>query len=156
MVQRVAYVLLVAALVSAGGSAPFAHVHPRGPDHTAFQPDTARQPDEARLDSHSAHQQGHRHRHAQGQGAHWHLTGRQAADAPGLTTRIGSPHHHPVAVSTVAVERLSVRGGATPALAEVWAAGTVPDPPGRPVPVAANARPNPPPRILLAARAPPR
>ena len=49
MVQRVAYVLLVAALVSAGGSAPFAHVHPRGPDQTALQPDTARQPDEARL-----------------------------------------------------------------------------------------------------------
>lgn len=150
MVQRVAYVLLVAALVSAGGSAPFAHVHQRGPDHTALQPD------EARLDSHSAHQQGHRHRHAQGQGAHWHLTGRQAADAPSLTTRIGGPHHHPVAVSTVAVERLSVRGGATPALAEVWAAETVPALPGRPVPVAANARPNPPPRILLAARAPPR
>ena len=152
MIERFAYVLLIVALVSAGGSAPFAHVHPQSPDHTALQPDTAPQPEEARAHSHSAH----RHRHHQGQGAHWHLRGRQAADGP-ATTLVGNRHHHPttVAVATVAVERLGVRGGATPALADVWEAGTVPDPPGRPVPVAANARPNPPPRILLAARAPP-
>ena len=156
MIERFAYVLLIVALVSAGGSAPFAHVHPQSPDHTALQPDTAPQPEEARLDSHSAHRQGHRHRHAQGQGAHWHLTRRLAADGPGTTTRVGNPHHHPVAVLMVAVERLSVGGNTTHALADVWQAGTGPDPPGRPVPVAANARPNPPPRILLSARAPPR
>ena len=149
MVQRVAYVLLVVALVSAGGSAPFAHVHPQAPDHTAPRPEKARR------DSHSAHRQGQRHRHAQGQGAHWHLTERQAADGPGTTTRVGNPHHNSVAVSMVAVQRLSVGGNATPALADVWQPGTVPDSKGRPAPVAANARPNPP-RILLSARAPPR
>ena len=152
MIERFAYVLLIVALVSAGGSAPFAHVHPQSPDHTALQPDTAPQPEEARAHSQSAH----RHRHHQGQGAHWHLRGRQAADGPATTTLVGNPHQRAsVAIPTVAEKRPGGDDGATPALADVWEAGTVPDPPGRPVPVAANARPNPPPRILLAARAPP-
>ena len=151
MFQCVAHVLLVVALVSAGGSAPFAHVHPHGSHHTAPPPE------EARADSHSAHQQ--RHRHAQGQGAHWHLSGRQAADGPATATLVPNAHQNPpvaVSVSMVAVERLGVRGGGTPALAEGWEAGTVPDPPGRPLAVAAKAGPNnPPPRLRLVARAPP-
>ena len=142
MFQRVAHVLLVVALVSAGGSAPFGHVHP--PSHHP----TAPQPEEAQAHHHAAHHQG--------QGVHWHLTGRQAPDKPGTTTLVGNGHHHAaVAVATVAVDRPTVRGGATPGLAEVWEAGTVRVGQGRPVPIAANARPNPPPRILLVARAPP-
>ena len=142
MLQRVAHLLLVVALVSAGGSAPFAHVHRHGHDHTAPQPG------EARAHSHAAHHQE--------QGAHWHLTGRQAADRPGTTTLVGDQHHHAaVAIAAVALQRPSVRDAATRALVEVWEAGIVPALQGRPVPVATNARPNPPPRVLLAARAPP-
>ena len=142
MIHRVAHLLVAVALVSASGSTPFAHVHPDGPHRAA--PRATDAPDH----SHSGHHQE--------QGAHWHLTGRQAADRPGSTTLDGDRHHHAsVAVATVAVERPSVRGGPIPALAEVWENGVVPDPPSRPTPVAANARPNPPPRIVLAARAPP-
>lgn len=139
MPQRVARGLLVVVLVSAGASAPLAHVHPAGHDHAALSPE------------------GHSHAaHHQEQGAHWHLTGRQVPDGPGIPARVGNRHHHAaVAVATVAVERPSVRGGGTPALLEVWEGGTAPDGQGRSVPVAANARPNPPPRILLVARAPP-
>ena len=144
MFQRVAHVLLVAALVSAGGSAPFAHIHP--PDHQNAAPE----PDEAL--AHSAP----KHHHHQSQGAHSHPTERQTADGTGSTTLVGNPHHPPpVPIATVAVERLSVRATATPALAAVWAPDSAPVPPNRPVPVAANARPNPPPPVALAARAPP-
>ena len=142
MLQRVTHLLLVVALVSAGGSAPFAHVHRHGHNHAAPQPG------EARAHNHAAHHQA--------QGAHWHLAGHHAADRPGTTTLVGDRHHHAaVAIVAVAVERPSVRGGATRALVEVWEAGIVPAPQSRPVPVATNARPNPPPCILFAARAPP-
>ena len=142
MIHRVVRVLLVGTLVSAGGSTPFAHIHPRGHDHGAPRAGDA-----------PAHSQSAHH---QGQGAHWHLTGRHVPDAPGTNT-LGDtrPHDASVALPTAAVERLSVGVGATPALVEMWAAGIVPDPSGRPMPVAANARPNPPPRIVLGARAPP-
>ena len=142
MIHRVVRVLLVGVLVLAGGSTPFAHVHPHGHDHG-----TPRAV-EARAHSQSAH--------PQGQGAHWHLTGRQAADTPGTNTLVGARQHHTsVALPTVAVECPSIGVGATPALVEVCEAGIVPGPLGRRVPVAANARPNPPPRIILGARAPP-
>ena len=144
MIHRVVRVLLVGALVSAGGSTPFAHVHPHGHGHGAPRAE------EARAYSQSAYHQG--------QGAHWHLTGRQAADTSGTNTLVGARQHHAsIALPTVAVERPSVGVGATPSLVEVWEAGIVPDPPapGRRVPVAANARPNSPLRIVLGARAPP-
>ena len=142
MIHRVVRVLLVGTLVSAGGSTPFAHVHPHGHDHGA--------PRAGEAPAHS------RSAHHQGQGAHWHPTHRHVADAPGTTT-LGDirQHHASVALPTAAVERPSASVGVTPALVEVWAAGIVPDPPGRHVPVATNARPNPPPRIVLGARAPP-
>ena len=142
MSYRVVRVLLVWALVSAGESMPFAHVHPHGHDHGTPRAE------EARALSQSAHHQG--------QGAHWHLTGRQAVDTPGTDMLVGvRQHHSSVVLPTVAVERPTVGVGATPALVEMWEAVIVPDPPVRPVPVAANARPNPPPRIVLGARAPP-
>ena len=152
MLHRVARVLLVVALVSVGGSAPLAHAHPHGHAHSAARPE------EARAHSRSAHPHRHPHRHPHhpGQGAHWHLTGRQPADTPGTHTLAGDRHHHAaVALATVAVERPSVRAGATPSMVEVRKAGTLPDPPGRLMPVAVNARPDPPPRIVLSARGPP-
>lgn len=144
MFQRVAHVLFVAMLVSAEGSAPFAHIHPS--DHQ----DAAPEPAEAL--AHSAPE----HHHPQSQGAHSHPTRWQTAEGPGSTTLVGKPHHSPpVPIATVAVERPSVRAAATPALTAMWAPDSVPVPPSRPVPVAANARPNPPPPVTLAARAPP-
>jgi hypothetical protein len=140
--RRLAYVLLVVALVSSGGTAPFAHVHAHGDVHDATQPDEAQ-----------AH--GHTEHHTD-QGAHWHLTTRRAAAPPDTTAVVGMRYHHTqVAVATVAIERPGVRVGSTPALSEAWQVGIVPVLPGRPVPIDANARPNPPPRIVLAARAPP-
>ena len=143
MIRRLAHALLVVALVSSGGTAPFAHMHAHG------DVDVATQPDEAQPHGHSDHHTG--------PGAHWHLTTPQAAASPGATSLVGIRHHHTqVAVATVAIERPVVRVGGTPALSEAWQVGIVPDLPARPVPIDANARPNPPPRIVLAARAPPR
>ena len=76
--------------------------------------------------------------------------------APGTTTLVGDRRRHlSVAQLDDAVARPSVRVGTTPALVEVWEARIVPDLPGRAVPVAGNARPNRPSRVVLAARAPP-
>ena len=142
MFHHVAAMLLVVALTSAGGSASFAHIHPHGHDHDAPLPEEAQ-----------AHNQSAHHR---GQGAHWHLNGRHAADSPGTDTLAGDRHHHAsVSFATVAVERSTVLVGATSALVEMREAGLVPAPPARPIPVAANTRLNPPPRVILAARAPP-
>ena len=142
MIDFVARLLLVVALVSASGSAPFAHIHPHGHDHGAV-----------RLDDAQARNQPAHH---QGEGGHWHLTGHHAADTPGTNTLVGD-QHRPISVTleTNAIERPTVRIGTTPALVEVREAGIVPAPPARPVPVAANGRPNPPPRTVLGARAPP-
>ena len=73
--------------------------------------------------------------------------------APGTNTLVGDRLHHQLA--TVADVRPSVRVGATSALVEVGEAGVVPELPGQPVTVAANTRPNRPPRVVLSARAPP-
>ena len=76
--------------------------------------------------------------------------------ALGTSTLVGDRHHHlSAALETVAVARASVRVGATLALVELREAGVAPDPPGQPVPVAANTRPSRQPRVVLAARAPP-
>lgn len=76
--------------------------------------------------------------------------------ALGTNTLVDDRHRHlSVAQLDDAVARPSVRVGATPALGEVWEVRIVPDRPGRAVPVAAHARPNRPPRVALAARAPP-
>ena len=142
MLQRVAGLLLVIAVVSAGASAPFAHVHPRGHDHEAL-----------RLDDVPARGPAAHHHDP---GAHWHLTGGQAADTPGTSALVGNRHHHDsVALATVAVARPGIRVGAAPALVAVWEAAIAPDSAGRPVPIAATDRLTPPPRIGLAARAPP-
>ena len=133
MTCRVVGVLLVVALVLARGSVPFAHVPPnrRSPWQRELVGGCQGSADElARV-----------HRHGQ---------------ASGTTTLVGDRRHHlSVALATVAVAHPSVRVGATFAVAEVWEAGIAPDFPDQPVPVAANTRPNRPPRVVLAARAPP-
>ena len=131
MIHRVTGVLLVVTLVVAGGLAPFTHM-----------PRNRRSPRQRLLvglgESRVAkpvHPQGH---------------------VPGTNTSVGDRHHHrSVAQPDDAVARSRVRVGTTPAVVEVWEAGIVPDLPARPVPVAVHARPNRPPPVVLAARAPP-
>ena len=133
MNHRVASALLVVALVLASGSALSAHVPPnrRSLRQRELLGDCQRGVNEI---------------------ARVHLHGQ----ASGMTTLVGDRHHHlSVALATVAVAHPNVRFGATPALVGVWEARIVPDLPGQPVPVAANARPNRPPRVVLPARAPP-
>ena len=133
MNHRVASALLVVALVLASGSALSAHMPPN--------------------------RRSLRQRELLGgcqcgvnEFARVHLHGQ----ASGTTTLVGDRHHHlSVALATVAVAHPNVRVGATPALVGVWEARIVPDLPGQPVPVAANDRPNRPPRVVLPARAPP-
>ena len=142
MLRCVAHMALVVALVSAGGSAPFAHVHPSSLNHTTALPG------EAQAHGHSGHHDA--------QGAHWHLTGRPPPERSGTSTLVADQHHpRVVPVATLAEARPGVRDTATPALAEVWLAGTAPELSGRPVPVAAESRPNPPPPPVVAARPPP-
>ena len=127
MIHRVASVLLVVALVLAGGSEPSRHMR-----------QTRRSPRRELVGGAVA--------------AARHLHGYAA----GTNTLVGDRHHHlSVPLATVAVAHPNVRVGATPALVGVWEARIVPDLPGQPVPVAANARPNRPPRVVLPARAPP-
>ena len=93
--------------------------------------------------------------HVHGQGSHWHPDGDQTADRP--SSAASGEHHHDSTVSlvTVGIERSGVRVGITPALIEMREARIVPDPLEGWAPVASNARPNPPPPRILAARAPP-
>ena len=80
MPHRVARLLLAAALVWSGASAPFAHVHAHGPEHRTSPAHGGG------LDAHCAH-----HR---GGGAHWHLPeGPPAAERRGGGGR-GGPMHH--------------------------------------------------------------
>lgn len=146
MIHRVAHALLVVVLVLTGGSAPFAHVHARV--LTADASAHGASGDAGTVHRHAAHQQG--------QGAHWHSRARHATGASDAATRV-SDDTHPAAVSfpTVAEEPSSPHVGAPSALNTVWLTDVAPDPVGRSLPIAANARSNPRSHIVLAARAPP-
>ena len=149
--RRVAHALLVVAFVSTGGLAPFAHVHVSGADHDSG--------DHGAPGEHGASVHGDEaHQHHQGRAAHWHVPVRHAAVTRDAPPRVGTaPHDHAaVPLPTVAEDRPSTRAGATPALVAVWQAGAAPQPIERPSRVAATARSNPPPRLALGARAPPR
>ena len=141
MIDRIASMLLAVALITAGSSTPFAHLHPQGEGLGVERP--------GRVHDHT--QSAHEH----GQGTHWHPVGSQTVDRQ--SSAVSGKRHRDVSVSldTVAVERLGARVGFTPALAEAWEARVVPDPLEGSVTVASNARPNPPPPGILAARAPP-
>ena len=140
MLQRIARLLLVVALVSSGATAPFLHVHAHGAHHGASHA--------GRADEHCAHH------HAEG--AHWHLGGSPAPRTGGaLATGAASHQHAAVALSAVAVETASAGLDAPRAVVDAPASAV---PAGRGdlrARVAADAGPDPPPLILLAARAPP-
>lgn len=141
MTARVASILLAVVMVMAGSSASFAHLHPHGEDHGAERSRSIQD------HSSSAHEHGQR--------SHWHPLNSRTAGHPS-TMVSGQHHHHPsISLVTVAVERPMVRVGLTGAVATLWEAGIGLDHRSRPVPVASNAQPNPPPPTLLAARAPP-
>ena len=142
MLQRIARLLLVAALATSSASAPFAHVHAHGHGHGVSSSHREG------IDEHCAHH------HAEG--AHWHLEGSQAADTGGVLATGAAPHRHAaVTLSSAAVETSSVGGGASFALVDAPESGIPAGPAGMRAPVASDAGPDPPPLILLATRAPP-
>lgn len=141
MIDRVASIVLAVVMVIAGSSASFAHLHAHGEDHGAERSGSVQD------HSPSAHEHGQR--------SHWHPLDSRTAGHPS-TMVSGQHHHHPsISLVTVAVERPIVRVEITSAVATLWEAGIVLDHRSRPVPVASNAQPNPPPLKILAARAPP-
>ena len=130
VIYRVAGVLLVVALVSTGGSDPFARV-----------PQNRRSP---------------RPRLVVGGGGSSVAETQQHGHAAGTHSFEGDrPSYLSVTLATVTVAPPSLHIDASPALAELHGAGMVPELPGHPVSVAANTRPHRLPLVRLAARAPP-
>lgn len=139
MVQRLALLLLVVALVSSGASAPFAHVHP--PDRHDHGP--------AAIQVHS-HSSTH-----DSDDAHWHVRGQEAHSA-GEFRRFGSSHRHvSVVLAAVAVGHSTTSADAAPTLVKDRQAVVRPDLWGRYLTVPLSRLPNPPPRVGPSARAPP-
>lgn len=153
MTQRLAFLLLVVALVSSGASAPFAHVHP--PDRHDHGPTPIQ------IHSHSSD---HDHDH-NGDDAHWHITGQETHSADnlqrfgshqGLAVALGeSGRHVSVALAAVAVERPTASADAAPSLVRSRQAGIKPDQRGRHLSAQLSHLPNPPPRVGQSTRAPP-
>ena len=140
MLSHVVRVFLVIAVVSTAGMGSFAHIHPTG--HGSQQPEGSRTHD------HSAHDRS--------SGAHWHLTGLEATEKPGTIRLAGNLHRHAsVRVEVLAVDRSSVRIGATSPLVEAWWADIVPMPSAWRLSIVTKASPDLPPPIVLPARAPP-
>ena len=139
MVQRLALLLLVVALVSSGASAPFAHVHP--PDRHDHGP--------ASIQVHS-HSSNH-----DSDDTHWHVRGQEAHSA-GELGRFGSRHRHvSVALAAVAVERSTASADAAPSLMTDRQSVVESDEWVRRLTVPLSHLPNPPPRVGQATRAPP-
>lgn len=140
MLHRIARLLLVVALVSSGATAPFLHVHAHGADHGGSHAEEA--------DEHCAHH------HAEG--AHWHLGGSPAPRTGGAFATDSASHRHAaVALSAAAVETVAAGLNAACALVDAPESAVPAGPGGMRARVAADAGPDPPPLILLAARAPP-
>lgn len=144
MRKGIAHVLLVAVLASSGASAQFRHVHAHGATHHPGHGAPSSHGDE--LDEHCAHH------HTQG--VHWHAAGKGAADAEAELAAAGHGHAA-VTLSAVAIEVSPVRLDAPAAQLEAPEAGTVPGPRSLHAPVDPTAGPDPPPRAVDAARAPP-
>lgn len=140
MPHRIACVLLAVALASSGVTAPFMHVHAHGAAHPASHGDG--------IDEHCAHH------HAEG--AHWHPPGSAAPDGGGALATAGAGHRHAaVALSAAAIESSSTDVGLSLAPIEGPDAGAPPIERGARTPVDPTAGPDPPPRAVGAARAPP-
>ena len=143
MIQFVWRLLLIVALVSASGSAPFAHVHP---------------------DIHAHGSPEHRHDQVQGDSSHdhertthWHLTNQQANDPSNTTTLYaGLDHDVSIATNTLAVKRSSDRGNITPPVnLEVRKFNASASLTSQPLRVASDSRPQPTARFVPDNRAPP-
>ena len=141
MSDRVVCMVLAVVLVIAGGSAPFAHVHPHG------EGDGVDQRADVGVNTSPPHD------HARG--AHWHPVGSHAAERLAITISRGHHRHLSVPLDALAVERPNVRIGVAPALVETWTAQVMLDPPFQSASVGSNARAQPPPSRLVTARAPP-
>ena len=141
MLQRIARALLAVALASSGATAPFMHVHAHGSAHGASAHGDG-------IDEHCEHH------HAEG--AHWHPAGKAPADDGGAPAAAEAGHRHAaVALSAAAIESLSTGVGPFPAAVEAPEAGAPPIERGVRAPVDSTAGPDPPPRTVAAARAPP-
>ena len=142
MLHRIVHLLLVAALVFSGASAPFMHVHAHGSGHGSSSAHG-----EA-VDEHCAHH------HAEG--THWHPAGSPDRGTGGTFAPAGSRHRHAaVALSAAAIEVASIDVGASCAQVAAPETGIPPLTAGARAPVAADAGPDPPPSPHRAARAPP-
>ncbi len=140
MPYRIARVLLAAALASSGVSAPFLHVHAHGPHGASSHADG--------IDEHCAHH------HAEG--VHWHPTGSAASDSGSTLATAGAGHRHAaVALSAAAIESSSVDVGRSLTPIGAPEAGAPPVQRAARTPVDPTAGPDPPPRTVDAARAPP-
>lgn len=142
MPYRIVHLVLVAALVFSGASAPFMHVHAHGSGHGSSSAHG-----EA-VDEHCAHH------HAEG--VHWHPQGSPARGTDRALARTGSGHRHAaVALSAAAIEVASIDVGASGVQVAAPETGIPSVPDGARAPVATDAGPDPPAPRLRAARAPP-
>lgn len=139
--RRTARVLLAAALASSGAVAPFLHVHAHGAAHPVSAHAGA-------SDEHCAHH------HAAG--AHWHPIGPPSSEG-GRSPAAAAPWglHAAVALSAAATETPAVRLAAPAVPAAAPETGVLPAPRGARRPVDPTSGPDPPPRAVDAARAPP-
>lgn len=143
MIQSVWRLLLIVALVSASGSAPFAHIH---------------------TDIHAHGSPEHRHDQVQGDSSHshertthWHLTDQQANDPSNTTTLSdGLDHDVSIATNTLAVKRSSDRGNIIPPVnLDVHKFNASPSLTSQPLRVASDIGPQPTARFVPDNRAPP-
>ena len=140
MLKRIAHLLLVAVTASSGISAPFMHVHAHGPEHGASTHGEA-------VDEHCAHH------HAEG--VHWHLETAAPDAGGGLAAAARGHRHAAVALSVVAVGTSTACLDASAAPADLPGAVARPVEHGVRTPVDPTTGPDPPPRAVPAARAPP-
>ena len=139
--HRIARVVLAVALASSGVSAPFMHVHAHGSAHPVSSHGDG-------IDEHCAH-----HHSA---GAHWHPAGNAAPHSGTALAAAGAGHRHAaVVVSAAAIESSPLDIGQSFAPLDAPESGMLSDPSGARAPVAEDAGPDPPPRTVDAARAPP-
>ena len=156
MVDLAVRLLVVAALTVAGCSAPFAHVHAQGHDHTHAHEDGWTPSARALAPDHVAH--GHGADDPARHDPHWHFMSQTAAevsDGAALVLDADGHRHGAVALSALAV---ATSFGGDPSSRTLAAATWEPPGPrvsGPVIGVEATARSSPPPRYPLATRAPP-
>lgn len=146
MLSRGASLLLVAALVASGTSAPFAHVHVHSDSHGHDGEGSASSA--ARVDEHCAHHQA--------AGVHWHVPESRPAATDGAPEAASYENRHAaVALKSPAIESARPAVDPAPALAAVLETAVVSGLRAGSAPVAALAGPDPPPGAVPASRAPP-